>query len=46
LGFSNWPVFLLHQLATIKFSGTIITEPSGIGVKRLQLMLFHLQKDR
>jgi hypothetical protein len=28
LGFTNWPVFLLHQLATIKFSGTIITEPS------------------
>jgi hypothetical protein len=28
LGFTNWPVILLHQLATIKFSGTIITEPS------------------
>jgi hypothetical protein len=28
LGFTNWLVILLHQLATIKFSGTIITEPS------------------
>jgi hypothetical protein len=28
LGFTNWPVILLHQLATIKFFGTIITEPS------------------
>jgi hypothetical protein len=28
LGFTNWPVILLHQLGPIKFSGTIITEPS------------------
>jgi hypothetical protein len=37
LGFTNWPVNLLHQLNAnklfgtikhIKFSGTIITEPS------------------
>jgi hypothetical protein len=28
LGFSNWPVILLHQFGPIKFSGTIITEPS------------------
>jgi hypothetical protein len=28
LGFTNWPVILLHQLGPIKFSGTIITAPS------------------
>jgi hypothetical protein len=29
LGVSNWPVILLHQLHANKFSGTIITAPSG-----------------